>query len=305
MSSQPCLYCHPHREHASYEEFLKFFRKQARKPSSDISKLFYRVCETGTPPPPPLTSSEQIALSLFLRLFKGNVPMELLHVPFRKTVEKYFVLATKALLDLHILHDSEDCDSMKLRSQAAIMVLETTTSDWLKGTYQDDFFSYVAPYTFRQIFDSNRLAMEKVEQAEVAISQQLRKLFKQFGLTASFHSRIKTSYSIFEKSRRKLMSLHGLKDILGFRIITESMPECYVVMDLLKKKYTKDLLILQDYIAHPKPSGYQSIHLNMIIKGVPVEFQIRDKSMDAYAERGPASHGKYKASITLGDDVAA
>ncbi len=113
--------------------------------------------------------------------------------------------------------------------------------------------------------------------------------------------RVKSPRSVFKKLTQKhgsadISSIAGINDLVGFRIIVDTVPSCYLAMGILHNMYTPLVHKIKDYIVVPKPNGYQSIH--SIILGLfafPVEIQIRTEEMDEYAEFGVAAHFEYKA----------
>lgn len=112
--------------------------------------------------------------------------------------------------------------------------------------------------------------------------------------------RVKSPRSVFKKLTQKhgsadISSIAGINDLVGFRIIVDTVPSCYLAMGILHNMYTPLVHKIKDYIVVPKPNGYQSIH--SIILGLfafPVEIQIRTEEMDQYAEFGVAAHFAYK-----------
>ncbi|HMY81050.1 MAG TPA: RelA/SpoT family protein [Candidatus Absconditabacterales bacterium] len=109
--------------------------------------------------------------------------------------------------------------------------------------------------------------------------------------------RLKSPWSIYRKLIQKVGSLDikQINDILAFRIITDTIPNCYLIMGIIHNTYTPLVHKIKDYIVVPKSNGYQSIH--SIILGMfsfPVEIQIRTQDMDRYAEYGVAAHFAYK-----------
>lgn len=109
--------------------------------------------------------------------------------------------------------------------------------------------------------------------------------------------RLKSPYSIYKKLTQKIGDddIKKVNDILAFRIITDTVPSCYLIMGIVHNTYTPLVHKIKDYIVVPKPNGYQSIH--SIILGMfdfPVEIQIRTDEMNRYAEYGVAAHFAYK-----------
>ena len=105
--------------------------------------------------------------------------------------------------------------------------------------------------------------------------------------------RVKSIYSVYKKLR-KVGSLDELFDLIALRIIVESKEDCYRVLGVLHSLYQPMIARIKDYIAVPKPNGYQSLHTTVITPSKQiVEFQIRSNAMHEYAERGLAASFHY------------
>jgi ppGpp synthetase/RelA/SpoT-type nucleotidyltranferase len=110
--------------------------------------------------------------------------------------------------------------------------------------------------------------------------------------------RKKNIAGIAEKMKRKGKSFNQITDIFGYRIITNTIPECYKVEKVLCRLWREYPEHAVDFIKDPKPNGYRSLHKTVqCIGGIAVEFQIRTRSMDWVAKYGPAAHLLYKASL--------
>jgi GTP pyrophosphokinase/guanosine-3',5'-bis(diphosphate) 3'-pyrophosphohydrolase len=100
-----------------------------------------------------------------------------------------------------------------------------------------------------------------------------------------------------EKSKKKRISLDQITDIIGFRIQLSSIDECYKTLGIFHKKWNCIPGKFKDYISSPKINGYKSLHTSVIGSNKkPIEIQIRTHEMHEFAERGVASHWKYKSS---------
>ncbi|NRF70160.1 bifunctional (p)ppGpp synthetase/guanosine-3',5'-bis(diphosphate) 3'-pyrophosphohydrolase [Aquincola sp. S2] len=107
--------------------------------------------------------------------------------------------------------------------------------------------------------------------------------------------REKTVYSIYRKMREKHTSFAQVNDIFGFRIVVATLPDCYLALGVLHQLYKPVPGRFKDYVAIPKPNGYQSLHTTLVSPlGTAVEFQIRTEQMHAVAESGIAAHWLYK-----------
>ncbi len=129
------------------------------------------------------------------------------------------------------------------------------------------------------------------------ISAELIDLLKQNGVTAKIAGREKTPFSIWRKMQNKKISLEQLTDIVGFRIILSSIEDCYKTLGIFHSKYSAIPGKFKDYISTPKINKYKSIHTALIGPYKQrIEIQIRTYDMHEFAERGIASHWKYKSS---------
>ncbi len=129
------------------------------------------------------------------------------------------------------------------------------------------------------------------------VSLEFINLLNENNLKSEIVGREKTPFSIWRKVQRKRVSLEQITDIIGFRIILDSIQDCYKALGVLHSKYNCIPGKFKDYISSPKINNYQSIHTAIIGPNQrPIEIQIRTKPMHEFAERGIASHWKYKSS---------
>ncbi|MDA9091990.1 RelA/SpoT family protein [Pelagibacteraceae bacterium] len=134
------------------------------------------------------------------------------------------------------------------------------------------------------------------------ISEELISSLKEKGITATLAGREKTPFSIWRKIQNKKISLEHLTDIVGFRVIVGSIEDCYKTLGVLHSKYSAIPFKFKDYISTPKINKYQSIHTAIIGPTKQrIEIQVRTHQMHDFAERGIASHWKYKSSEKLSD----
>ena len=129
------------------------------------------------------------------------------------------------------------------------------------------------------------------------ISDQFSLLLKNNGVNAKIYGREKTPFSIWRKVQKKRTSLEQITDIIGFRIILENVENCNKALGVLHSKWNCIPGKFKDYISSPKINKYQSLHTAIIGPNKrPIEIQLRTKQMHEFAERGIASHWKYKSS---------
>ena len=129
------------------------------------------------------------------------------------------------------------------------------------------------------------------------ISAELIELLNKNGVSAKIAGREKTPFSIWRKMQGKKISLEQLTDIVGFRILLNSVEGCYKTLGIFHSSYSAIPGKFKDYISTPKINNYKSIHTAIIGPHKQrIEIQIRTYEMHEFAERGIASHWKYKSS---------
>jgi guanosine-3',5'-bis(diphosphate) 3'-pyrophosphohydrolase len=130
-----------------------------------------------------------------------------------------------------------------------------------------------------------------------SISLQLSTLLRKHKINAEIIGREKTPFSIWRKVQKKRTSLEQITDIIGFRVILNSIEDCYKTLGIFHKEWNCIPGKFKDYISSPKINDYQSLHTAVIGPNRrPIEIQIRTMPMHEFAERGIASHWKYKSS---------
>ena len=129
------------------------------------------------------------------------------------------------------------------------------------------------------------------------ISEEFQKILKAEGLNVKIFGREKTPFSIWRKIQKKRTSLEQITDIIGFRVIVDDVSDCYKTLGVFHKKWNCIPGRFKDYISSPKINKYQSLHTAIIGPNKrPIEIQLRTMQMHEYAQRGIASHWKYKSS---------
>ena len=130
-----------------------------------------------------------------------------------------------------------------------------------------------------------------------SISLQFSELLNDHKIKADIIGREKTPFSIWRKVQKKRISLEQISDIIGFRVILKNTDDCYKALGIFHKQWNCIPGRFKDYISSPKINNYQSLHTAVIGPNRrPIEIQIRTMSMHEFAERGIASHWKYKSS---------
>ncbi len=130
-----------------------------------------------------------------------------------------------------------------------------------------------------------------------AVSDKLFNLLKENNINAKIFGREKTPFSLWRKVQEKRISLEQITDIIGFRIIVDDITSCYKALGIFHSKWNCIPGRFKDYISSPKINKYQSLHTAIIGPNKrPIEIQLRTMQMHEFAQRGIASHWKYKSS---------
>ncbi|MDO9005355.1 MAG: bifunctional (p)ppGpp synthetase/guanosine-3',5'-bis(diphosphate) 3'-pyrophosphohydrolase [Aquabacterium sp.] len=171
----------------------------------------------------------------------------------------------------------------------------------IKWEMEDLSFRFLMPDTYRSIarsLDEKRLERERdVEQ----VRQTLAEALAQAGLQAQVQGRPKHLYSIWKKMQGKNLSIDRVFDVRALRVIVADIPACYAALSRAHEIWRPMPDEFSDYIARPKPNGYQSLHT--VVLGdddKPIEIQIRSLAMHEHADSGVAAHWAYKEAGAKG-----
>lgn len=165
----------------------------------------------------------------------------------------------------------------------------------LKWELEDLAFRFLQPDAYKAL--ARALEEKRVErEAYIAQSaQRLRGALAEAGISAEVSGRPKHIFSIWNKMRNKQRDLDGISDLRGLRVIVATVEQCYAALDVVHAMWQPIPEEYDDYIARPKPNGYQSLHTVVTAEdGRPLEVQIRTEAMHRFAEYGVASHWRYK-----------
>ena len=171
----------------------------------------------------------------------------------------------------------------------------------LKWELEDLAFRYLHPETYKQIakqLDEKRLDRERYIQEFV---RSLRDALKEAGVEAEVYGRPKHIYSIWRKMQKKHLEFNELFDVRAVRVVTKRLQDCYAALGIVHTHFHHIPREFDDYVANPKPNGYQSIHTVVVgPEGKTVEIQIRTDQMHQDAELGVAAHWRYKEGPQAG-----
>ena len=167
--------------------------------------------------------------------------------------------------------------------------------NWVTTELEDLSFRYLNPDEYKNL--SKQIAKKRkaweahVEEAKVILAEKL----SEFDLSPEIAGRFKHIYGIYRKMQEQNLEFENVYDVIAFRLITNSLKECYETLGAVHASWKPVPGRFKDYIALPKGNGYQSLHTTVIGPfGERMEIQIRTRAMHEVAESGVASHWKYK-----------
>ena len=165
----------------------------------------------------------------------------------------------------------------------------------VRGELEDLSFRYLEPESF---LDLSREIEDKRHQNEAyinTIKHDIGLYLSREGIPARVEGRAKRAYSVHQKLKRQKIGLDQVYDLLGIRIITDSVKNCYAALGVIHNEWHPIPGRIKDFIAIPRPNLYQSLHTSVIGPGgLNFEVQIRTEEMHRLAEEGIAAHWKYK-----------
>ncbi len=168
----------------------------------------------------------------------------------------------------------------------------------IRKELEDLAFPYVYPEESKLVEEM----LEKTKKAQLVLERERKALQKKLAESGlrdfSTFYRVKGNYSLYQKLKRKEWDMDRIYDLLAMRVTVSSVEECYRALGIIHEMWRPLPKRVKDYIAFPKPNGYQSIHTTVTtLNGTILEIQIRTKKMHHEAEYGVASHITYKDSI--------
>ena len=173
----------------------------------------------------------------------------------------------------------------------------------IKWELEDLSLRYLAPERYNEIMSYLKEHEEQDEAFMRTIQNKITDRLTRMGIQATVYGRIKHVYSIYRKMQSQGKTLDELYDLYAFRVIVDSIPDCYNVLGHIHDLFNLVPGRFKDYISTPKPNMYQSLHTTVIgSQGIPFEVQIRTWEMHETAEYGIAAHWKYKQGTGAGSE---
>lgn len=175
-----------------------------------------------------------------------------------------------------------------------------------KWELEDLALMYLDPTGYNEIMQTLQERMPTLEAFMNDVEEKIKRRLEEDGMHASVYSRIKHIYSIYRKMYAQKLDINGIFDLCAFRVIVDTIPDCYNVLGIIHDMFKPVPGRFKDYISTPKPNMYQSVHTTVIgSQGIPFEVQIRTWEMHRTAEYGIAAHWKYKigdSGVKTGDE---
>ncbi len=175
-----------------------------------------------------------------------------------------------------------------------------------KSELEDLSFKHLEPDAWGELVQSFTKSRKERERYIDDVSKKISARLAEQGFAVDVSGRAKHLYSIWRKMRANGVTLDQIHDAIAFRVVVESVSDCYATLGVVHSKWTPLPGRFKDYIALPKPNMYQSLHTTVIGPGRErIEIQIRTHEMHRVAERGIAAHWKYKERAgSMGGGVA-
>ena len=166
----------------------------------------------------------------------------------------------------------------------------------IKWELEDRSLYYLDREGYREITEALSSRMPTLRTFMAKVEKQIEDRMVEEGVKATVYGRIKHIYSIYRKMFAQQLDINGIFDLCAFRVIVDTIPDCYNALGLIHDMYKPVPGRFKDYVSTPKPNGYQSVHTTVIgSEGIPFEVQIRTWDMHLTAEYGVAAHWKYKS----------
>ena len=201
-------------------------------------------------------------------------------------------------------HNMRTLQSMKPESQERIAretldiyapLAHRLGIQWIKTELEELSFKYLRPAEYATLTEKVGARAREKERFVAEVVELIRRKLTDAGLHGDVSGRVKHVYSIWRKMQQLDTEFDQIQDVVGFRVIVDSVAECYESLGLIHALWKPLPGRFKDYVAIPKPNLYQSLHTTVVgPAGERIEVQIRTKEMHRIAEEGVAAHWAYK-----------
>jgi len=230
---------------------------------------------------------------------KSNIVSDLKNIISNKKVTNPHSLSLSIYLAYieALLEEKQKISSSE--AKYALYLLKGSKDQESKSSIIDPLFKISDPQKYNKITGlllSGGTNVLSYIRAQNNLKISIKKTLSKYSFQYETSSRIKALYSLSEKIENKNLSLEQINDLLGLRIYLKEPDQCFEVMKVMIKEYKVLRDKLKDYITYPKDNGYQSLHMIIDYKDIPIEIQIRTYEMHKNCQTGSADHINYKKS---------
>ena len=213
------------------------------------------------------------------------------------------------LHNLRTLHYHKSAEKRRIIAQETLDIYAPIAARlgiyWIKNELEENSFRYANPDEYDRIDKLVKREQEVREKYVRTIRTLIQEKIDQAGIKSEVLGRYKQYYSIYHKMRSQELDFEEIYDIIAFRIIVETVSDCYAALGHIHAQWKPIPKKFKDYIAVPKPNMYQSLHTTVIGPyGERMETQIRTREMNHVANFGIAAHWSYKEGRTTNINTA-
>ncbi len=175
---------------------------------------------------------------------------------------------------------------------------------WIKRELEDISFYYTHPEEYEKIKDLVRTNQADRDSYIREVKSTIQDILNHANLPCTVTGRYKQFYSIYQKMLAQNLEFEEVYDIIAFRVILDTIPQCYEALGLIHSKWRPIPYKFKDYIGFPKPNGYKSLHTTVVGPYAErMEIQIRTQEMEQVANSGIAAHWSYKEGKTIDEET--
>jgi guanosine-3',5'-bis(diphosphate) 3'-pyrophosphohydrolase len=176
---------------------------------------------------------------------------------------------------------------------------------WIKNELEESSFKFLQPDEYDRIQSLVAKSRTEREKYMQTVKDYIQKKMDESNLTCEVLGRNKNYFSIFNKMISQNLPFEEIYDIIAFRIVLDSISQCYEALGLIHSMWKPIDHKFKDYVARPKPNMYQSLHTTVVGPiGERIEIQIRTRDMDRVAKSGIAAHWSYKEGKRIDENIS-
>lgn len=218
-------------------------------------------------------------------------------VAISKDLRVVFIRLAFALAEMRCI-EMYSCEEQEIKAKINLNIFAPLATrlglGTIKGELEDRSFKVLQPKIYTDIEQKVNEKFKGYKQIILSSENYLTSLLKELNIDGKVFGRKKHIYSIYKKTLDKNYDLSQIYDFIAFRVLVNTVPECYTVLGKIQEQFIPLVGRYKDYIILPKSNGYQSLHTTVIFDSIPIEIQIRTFEMHKKAEFGISAHWMYK-----------